>query len=885
MGILMGILSLALFVACQSPSKNEKPTEAGASPDANLTMDEAHGRSSLSDISYALRLKLDEKTTEFSGTEEIKFTLPKSKDVFVDFKYGKVTELKINGTPSSIHYDGFRLYLPSDALREGANQVNISFTQTYSKNGAGLYRFVDPEDKSVYLYTQFEPFDAHQMFPCFDQPDLKAVFQLTVEAPANWVVVTATRETSNKTTGDMKAWVFPTTPKISTYLVSLIAGPYKIWISQYKDIPLRLMARKSLSAQVNTEEWFAPLKYGLQFYGDNFAYAYPFKKYDQLIVPDFNAGAMENIAAVTFSERFLRSGKKTKKETDRLASVILHELAHMWFGDLVTMKWWNGLWLNESFATYISNYAMSKNKLYPDTWIGFAIGDKNWAYTEDQYVTTHPIELVVPDTLTAGTNFDGITYGKGASVLKQLHFFVGEDKFREGLRAYFKTHQYSNTELGDFLGALAKESGADLTTWSDLWLEEAGLDSVKVEFTCQRDRYKTFDLVQTPAPESKQYRPHRTIVGLFDERNGKMVLRKKVEVGYQGPRTSVVGMIGQDCAEIVYPNVDDHDYVKVELDGNSTQALASKISKVDDTLTRAILWLNLYQMVRDQKLKLGVYAKMATEALRTEDQVRVIDRILESLLGYGKSGYQSVRDYWPRGSDTEKKTRLLWVGELESVLWLRASRAAPGSDLQKLWFDAYVKSIETPAGAKRLVGILKDQTKLTGFILDQDRRWDLIVKLSQVGSPDAIQFVEAEAKIDKSEKGQKQALAARAVLPKQEQKIHWFNEIIVNKEMSLARIKSVLESLNPYSEKEFKTYLNAEFYTRLPSVMKERDQEFLGEFVEKLVPRGCNSQSTKVLGDFIKQQGKGLSPVVSRPLRVTLQEEERCLNIRAFSAR
>jgi len=878
------ILLIFILMACQSPQKvSDASGNKPKSKDANLTMAEAKERAEgLSDISYRVALKLDQ-AEEFQGSTLVKFKLQKAKPLFVDFKYGQVNLVEVNGEKTDVNYDGFRIYLSPAKLKEGLNEVKIEYSQTYSKNGTGLYRFIDPEDKASYLYTQFEAFDAHQMFPNFDQPDLKATWTLETVVPSNWVVISTTKESVVTQEGQQKKWIFEESPQISTYLFSLHAGPYHMWTSQFEDIPLRLFARKSLAKKVNPREWFEPLKYGLQFYGAYFDYAYPFKKYDSVIAPDFNAGAMENVAAVTFSERYVRSGKKTKAEQMALASVILHEASHMWFGDLVTMKWWNGLWLNESFASYISTYAMSKSRSWQDVWVEFATGDKNWAYTEDEYVTTHPIELKVPDTLNATSNFDGITYGKGASVLKQLHFLVGDKNFRDGLRLYFKTYQYGNTELSDFLGSIGQVAKMDLSNWSRVWLEEQGLDSVKVEYTCVLDKYKTFDLVQTPAPGSNQYRTHRSIIGLFDERNGAIVARKQVLMEYQGARTPVKEMIGEDCAALVYPNLDDHDYVKVELDPKSRESLGQNLGRIQDPLIRAMIWINLNQMLRDQKIKLAEYSKLANDSLKIENNERVIERILESLLGHGKQGYDSVSYYWPQGSEQEKMARNKWLLELESILWSRLQRSKASSDMQKRWFDAYVRAVESQPGVSKLVSLLKEQLKINGLSIDQDRRWDILFKISQMGHPQASALVAAEESLDRSDKGQKQALSARAALPKQEEKIRLYKEVLADKSMSLAKVKSILQGLNPHTENNFKNFLKTDFYEHLPRVLEEHEQEFTSEFVDFLIPRTCDRGPTEKLGRFVKEKANQMIPLVARPLKVALQEENRCLRIREFS--
>src|SRR6185312_5421090 len=397
---------------------------------------------------------------------------------------GALSSFKVNGATAAPVSSGDFFALPKDALRAGENVVEVSFTHPYSVDGSGLYRFQDPEDERVYLYSNFEPYAAHRLFPCFDQPDLKATYALSVDAPAAWTVVSTSRERGIEASGRRRVWTFEKTPRLSTYVFSVHAGPYHVWTSTAGAIPLRLFARESLARYVDADEWLDVTRRGLDFYGQYFDLPYPFRKYDQLIVPDFNEGAMENVGAVTFGERYVSRSTQTLDEREEAADTILHEMAHMWFGDLVTMKWWDGLWLNESFATYMAALSRARATRYTRAWQTFFGDMKEWAYREDQRETTHPIEAVVPDTGEAFANFDGITYGKGASVLKQLAFLLGENEFRDGVRRYLKDHAYGNTEESDFFGAMTRASGQDLSAWRKDWLDAAGVNTVRADYAC-----------------------------------------------------------------------------------------------------------------------------------------------------------------------------------------------------------------------------------------------------------------------------------------------------------------------------------------------------------------------------------------------------------------
>lgn len=350
----------------------------------------------VSNVAYKLKFNLSGDKAEFSGQVEISFDLLNNKqDLTLDFSDGDVSRVNLNGQDIEIDYNSWFISIDRSMLTQGPQKIVVEFTHPYSKTGSGLYRFIDPEDERVYIYSDLEPYDANRIFPSFDQPDIKATYDMEVEVPSDWLVVTSRKETNVVDKGETKLWQFPISEKFSTYIFSLHAGHYHIWESKAGDIPLRLMARQALAEHVVIEDWFEITRQGFAFFQDYFEVDYPFHKYDQLIVPDFNSGAMENTGAVTFSERFIRRGSYTTEERERIANVILHEMAHMWFGNLVTMDWWNGLWLNESFATYMAYLSATEATEFNRAWHSFFSRTKRWAYNTDEQVTNHPIELPV----------------------------------------------------------------------------------------------------------------------------------------------------------------------------------------------------------------------------------------------------------------------------------------------------------------------------------------------------------------------------------------------------------------------------------------------------------------------------------------------------------
>jgi len=727
---------------------------------------------------------------------------------------------------------------------------------------------------SVYLYTQFEAFDANQMFPSFDQPDLKATFQLTVTAPVAWQVISTAKESKPPVKqNERQEWNFPETAKISTYVFSLHAGPYHVWQDKAGDIPLRLFSRESMAKYIIATDWFDVTKKGLAFYADYFKVAYPFGKYDQVIVPDFNFGAMENAGAVTFAETYIKRGKQTQEDWEHTANVVLHEMAHMWFGDLVTMKWWNGLWLNESFATYMAALTSKQTGVVPGAWASF-IDAKNWAYFEDQLVTTHPIEGPVKDTNTAFVNFDGITYAKGASSIKQLAYYLGEENFRNGLRMYFQRHQYQNTSIADFLQALSEPSQADLKTWGKQWLETAGLDTVRAQFTCENGKVTKFELELTPPKTSPIFRPHRTLVALYDTSPNGLRPRMAIPVTYSAAKTPVPSAVGLDCPAAVFPNYEDYDYVKVWLDESTLKTVSQDLSAVKDDLTRIMFWTTLYEMVRDGKLAVQDYGTIVLRDLPKEMSSKGILAVTRTLYKYGKT-----ISYFPKKTTTEKELRSKFIEKLESLLWTKVASSGPGSDLQYIWFDTLVAVTESKAQLDRLAGLLNGTESVKGLTVDQDRRWNVIAQLSAFGHPAAAGLLEAERKKDTSERGSQEALRAEASTPNITKKKSLLDDLLRNQSLSHARTRSILKGFFPANQAELRGEFESGFYSKLPGMVKTRDPEFLEEYVENMLPARCSPESVKGLTGFLKSAGS-LPPVVTKPLKIGRQEDERCVRVR-----
>ncbi|MBI3507630.1 MAG: aminopeptidase N [Proteobacteria bacterium] len=839
-----------------------------------LSKEEARLRAAhVKDVDYALFFKIDGERPDFTGRVEASFSIDAPYDgLTLDFEAGSVGRLEVNGVPvSSPAYNGMFLTLPAAALKTGHNVATVEFTHPYSTTGAGVYRFVDPEDKRVYLWSQFEPFDASKAFPCFDQPDLKATYAVKVEAPKDWKVVSTARETTTIEAAGRRTWVFGQTARLSTYLLSLHAGPYRVWTSAAGKVPLRLFARESMAQYVDAEEWFKITRQGLDFYAAYFGIPYPFGKYDQLIVPDFNAGAMENAGAVTFSERNVHRSAPTAEDKEKTASDILHEMAHMWFGDYVTMRWWNGLWLNESFATYMAVLAMAEATEYKHAWRSFFADDKVRAYGADQLSTTHPVEGDVPDTAHAWANFDAITYGKGAAVMRQLEFFLGADVFREGVRAYMKAHAYSNTEERDFFAAMERVSGKDLAPWIKEWVNEAGLNSVRADFACDGGKVSRVSLLQTAPAAHPALRSHRTEVALYRAAaDGTLQAVATARADYAGAKTEIPELSGKDCPDFVLPNAGDRDYVRLELDARSLEAVGRGVSVMKDAHHRMMLWHALWEMVQDARFSASTYAGLAAKDLGGESDLQLLGAVLQTVSGKRNTS-PSIVNFLSKPDE-----------RLESAFWSNLRAAAPGSDLQKTWLDQYIDVASGKDAEKNLRSLLAGTAGVSGLDEDQDRRWGIVVALNSLGVKDGEAMIASEAKRDASDRGLNAAITARASRPALKSKRQWLERIVdVKSKMTSEELRSAMYQFYPPTQRDAGKALFKRFLETLPALSDGKDDDFLESYGLYMTPFLCDETAAAALEARLDAHPT-LNPNLAKPLRDSVQEWRRCVKIRAL---
>ena len=728
-------------------------------PGENLTRQEASDRAKRIHVeSYQVLLDLTVSDQTFASSTTVKFSCSEpGYSSFIDAQTASVESIELNGVSldPATHSDNVRISLPN---LQAENTLVIHAHGKYSNSGEGLHRFVDPVDNEVYLYTQFEVPDSRRMFPVFEQPDLKATFQFSVIAPSYWQVVSnqPTPKASEVVAGKGR-WDFAPTPRISSYITALIAGPYVMWTDELtslsgKQIPLGVFCRKSLAEYMDAEYIFEKTKQGFAYFESLFDYPYPFEKYDQLWVPDFNAGAMENAGAVTFTESYVFRSAVTDATRERRVVTILHELAHMWFGDLVTMRWWNDLWLNESFAEYASTLATAEATEWTQAWTTFASLEKNWAYRQDQLPSTHPIVATINDLEDVQVNFDGITYAKGASVLKQLVAWVGQEPFMRGVSSYFKKHAWKNTELNDLLVELERESGRELSSWSKLWLETAGVNTLKPEFTLDESgNYSSFAVLQSAIAEHPTIRPHRMGIGTFDLVAGELQRTEYFELDIAGERTEIPALVGKKQPDLLLLNDNDLAYAKIRLDERSRVAALGNLSGIKDSLARTLVWTAAWDATRDGEAPASEFIDLVLGHIATETESTTILTLLRQLVTTGTL-YVAP----------QKREQTL-VKIADGLIAL-AESAQAGSDSQ-LQFTKYVPQFaRTAAQLNWLDDLLSGAKKLAGLDVDQDVRWELTIGLV-VGGRFGEAEIAAELARDNTANGQKFASAARAAIP------------------------------------------------------------------------------------------------------------------------
>lgn len=816
----------------------------------NITRAEAAERAELLTVdSYGVTLDLTGDGETFTSITQVSFHCKSpGATSWIDLIAPSVTRVVLNGTeldPATV-VSGARIELPD---LHSANTLTVEAQCAYMNTGEGLHRFIDPVDGATYLYTQFESADARRMYACFEQPDLKATFALTVDAPSNWQVISNSPTPEPVAiTADTARWIFEPTPRIPTYITALVAGPYAVvrdeYSGPYGTYPLAVFCRDSLKPHLDADDILTVTKQGFAFFEDQFAMGYPFAKYDQLFVPEFNAGAMENAGCVTFLEDYVFRSRVTSAAYEQRANTILHELSHMWFGDLVTMTWWDDLWLNESFAEWAAHHANVHATKYTDAWTTFANLRKAWAYRQDQLPSTHPIAADMVDLDSVRVNFDGITYAKGASALRQLVAWVGEEEFMAGIRAYFAKHAWGNTQLSDLLTELETSSGRDLSEWTTEWLQTSGANllhpAIEVD---EAGSYTSVTIVQeppsSPAGVAPTLRSHRIALGLYDWNGTSLTRRDRIEIDVVGAQTGVPELTGVQQPDLLLINDDDLTFAKIRLDERSWRSAVAHIGDLDSSLARALLWGAAWDMTRDAEVSTGEYLNLVVSGIAAESDIGVVQGVLRQL----RSAIDMFASVGHRGE---------YSARLASATHGFATSAEPNSDHQLAFTRAFIASATTEAQLDVVAGLYDGSIIWDGLAVDTDLRWFLLQRLVAAGrmEDDAI---EAEQVRDATATGKRQAAVARAARPTPVAKDLAWADVFNRTDLPNAIIEATIggfmqpeqiELLEPYRER---------FFADLPRIWADRTMETASSVTVGLYPAYLIDDATIAATDAFLQ--------------------------------
>ena len=804
-------------------------------PIAEITRTESAERARLLRVdTYHVSLDLTRDERTFGSTSVIRFSCAEpGAETYADLIADAVHEITLNGRPvdPAVAYRDGRIVL--DGL-EASNELRVTASISYSTDGGGLGRYTDSADGKAYTYSNCEPADARRVFANFEQPDLKAVFHLEVTAPAHWTVLANTTSPEPVPAAEGAAtWIFPPTERLSTYLVCLAAGEYTVVHGSHttargQRIPLELAARASLAEYLEPEEMFEITGQGLDFYTELFDCDFPYPKYGQVFVPEFRAGAMENPGLVTFTEQLLFRSKVTDSRYEVRAMVIMHEMAHMWFGDYVTMKWWGDLWLNESFAEFCGTFASAEATRFTDAWTTFANERKTWGYAQDQLPSTHPIAADVQTLSEAIANFDGISYAKGASVLKALVAYVGREQFFAGVRAYFAEYALANASLGDLLAKLEQASGRNLADWSKAWLETPDPNTLSAEFELDAEgRYTSFAVLQTAPAEHQYLRPHHIAIGLYDRVDGALVRGRRVELDVTGARTEVPELVGVGQPDLVLLNDEDLTFALIEFDERSLRTLTDSVGEFADSLPRAVSWSAATNMTFQARLSVPALVRMISRGMAKESSVSV----LQGLLNNASRAMRSLAEpgWIPTG-----KAELAEAG----LELLRA--AEPGSDLQLTWAQLVAGLATTPEQTAYTAGLLSGEIELPGLTVDTELRWILVTRLASVGLLGDAE-IEAELARDATDQGRNHVLAARAAIPDAEHKAEAWR-LLTETELGPEAVTGLADGFGIGEQAELTRGYADAYFEVLPKLWAERPEQMRTLLAARLFPQSAASE-------------------------------------------
>jgi len=818
-----------------------------------LTEEEAKLRASLvSNVKYNLSLSLTEGNPTYEVHLKVHFNFKGESEsakngTFLDFIGKDIHKLEANGKEFTSEEGIFkenRLHFRRDMLKDGENTLNLHYVNDYNHNGTGFHQFIDPIDKKEYLFTDFEPFEAHRLLPVFDQPNIKGRYTVEITAPSQWEVLTNNPLTKSDAGNGRTTHRALETPPISSYIFAIVAGTYESFsdkvVVRGREVPLRILCRKSLVQylQPDLEEIFTMTKQGFHFFTELFDFEYPFIKYDQIFVPEYNQGAMENAGCVTFNEAHVF--RETPTDSKRLGrgDTVLHELSHMWFGNLVSPQWWDGLWLNESFASFMAVYCLAKATRFSGErpWQDFNSYMKRWAEREDQQSTTHPIQGSVPDTDATFLNFDGITYGKGAAVLKQLVAVIGEDAFKAGMSHYFKKHKWSNTTIVDFLKALEEgytlvhkgTEKLDLIEWSKFWLETAGVNTLTPKIEYEHGKVSKFIVEQTAAPSTPTLRPHHIEIALFKKDDkGIPKLFKTLPVKIKGAHTEVPGLKGEEF-DFVFLNYNDHAYAKTLLDEKSLKFVMENIEKFESLLLRQLLWGTLHHMLRDAKLSATNFLSLVRNKMEFIKEADLVQSILRSV-------QTALFTFTPDEKFYEAASKMF------ETSW-KLLHAAKDSDSRITWANQLIGCAASKENVAKLLEWMDKGVGIKDFEFDQAMRWSIVVKANAWGSPDAEERLANEEKRDPSDRGQRKVEEARASKPDFAHKEKVWERIRTDKKSSHYTLTSVMNGFMWHHQRELLKPFEEKFFQDVRSVFKNESKEYSYAFGQQLFPFVPNNQ-------------------------------------------
>jgi aminopeptidase N len=781
-----------------------------------------------------------------------------------------VSRLTINGRDVAPERPGHRILLPGSLLG-ATTEVEVAYENEHDRGGDGFHRFVDPEDGAEYAYSNFEPFEAHRLFPCFDQPDVKGTYAVTVRAPAAWTVIANAPAAAVVPAGDgRREHRFAPTPPISSYLAAVIAGPYTGVRSRHRGTPLGIWTRRSLARFLDPDELFEVTKQGLDFYAALFDHPFPFGKYDQIFVPEFNSGAMENVGAVTFSESYVFRDPPTDTQRLGRAETALHELAHMWFGDLATMRWWDDLWLNESFATYVSNLALVEATRFDGAWRAFHADMKRWGYQADARSTTHPISGVVADTDATFYNFDGITYGKGASVIKQLVAEIGQDAFRAGLRTYFRRHAWGNATLADFLAALEDGAGRPLRDWSRRWLETASLNTIEATWAAREGRVERLQLTQEAPEDHPTLRPHALELALVRLPADGPAQVDVIPARLEEAEAWIEAAVGRPAPDLVFPNHGDHGYARVQLDPVSLAAAPRVLARLGDPLLRQLLWGTLWEMVRGARHSSLAYLELIRTVLPDERDDQILLAAHDATRG-------ALARYVPEGRRLIEARRFVATA-------LATLEGLPEGDLRTLWLRAAIGAAAEPADVTALAGVVDQEPGRPRVRVDREMRWAVAALAVAHDLPGARERVAAERAADPSDRGERAVLRAETGSPDASVKAAAWERIHGEGYGSFHLTQAVMLGFNHAHQAELLAPYVDRFFAALPAVAAERDHPFLRAYVAALFPayrpEPALVERTRAMADA---HGAEL-PSLQRLLVEAADDMERAIVCRSFAS-